>query len=530
MRCDPFDNSESDSMLRLVHWFRNAVSVLIALFAEVQGLSAQTIDAPTQAKPYIFGSRHCTGCHDQPGKSTGACRMTEWLTWNRQDQHRIAFDWFDEASKDSHVGVRARAIAENLGIADLHQAKQCLGCHSLPVKPETPTSYFERPIERSREGVTCVACHGASKEWVIEHVATADPDWKNAGGSERWQKYGLVDSKNPVVQARLCISCHVGDTDESLGRTITHAMYQAGHPPLPSIEISAFVMEQPRHWLHSNEKKAPARPTASAVDLLAVSGLTALRAQLALFSESESQRASSDGIGPELAGYDCAACHHVLGTRQSRLRQSRARKGTPGRPRLPDWPRILVRLGLTLSDPDRWQETERKLIGFLDKIDAEIAGNPFGIVSTSEGSSLRESLKLIDAQLARLHERWEKKGALTDTDSKETTARFLDSIIDDVQSRSMDYDSARQVGWALRTLLDRLDAELRLSIAEDLSRLDRSVGLTLRPVTKPTDPAPTGADQVAITELLAERLKLANAWNAAEFDAVLRRIRERLQP
>ena len=106
--------------------------------------------------------------------------MTEWLTWNNLDKHRIAFDWFDDDKKKTPSGIRAETIAENLGITNLQQARQCLGCHSLPVESNIPTSYFDHEMQRAREGVTCVACHGGSKEWVIEHVAPIMEKYKRS--------------------------------------------------------------------------------------------------------------------------------------------------------------------------------------------------------------------------------------------------------------------------------------------------------------------------------------------------------------
>ncbi|MFM7593491.1 MAG: multiheme c-type cytochrome, partial [Isosphaeraceae bacterium] len=175
--------------------------MLIALYVCISA-SVHAQDKPTSATAFVFGAKHCTGCHDQPAKKTDNCRMTEWMTWNHLDRHRIAFDWFDKAGKASAAGKRAHAMAENLGIKNLATARECIGCHAFPVASGTPTAYYENPLERAKEGVTCVACHGGSKQWVVEHVAAADPAWKDLSGNDRWLKMGMVDLKNPVTQAR----------------------------------------------------------------------------------------------------------------------------------------------------------------------------------------------------------------------------------------------------------------------------------------------------------------------------------------
>src|SRR5205085_7444380 len=59
---------------------------------------------------------------------------------------------------------------------------------------------------------------------------------------------------NPTNRAALCASCHVGNAAE--GKFVTHAMYAAGHPLLPSLEVATFSDEMPRHWQYIKEKPA----------------------------------------------------------------------------------------------------------------------------------------------------------------------------------------------------------------------------------------------------------------------------------
>lgn len=497
------------------------MSFLLGLFL-CTAASGQAQEKPTSATPFVFGAKHCTGCHDQPAKQTDNCRMVEWMTWNHLDRHRIAFDWFSDAGRASAAGKRAHAMAENLGISNLATARECIGCHAFPVEPGTPTAYYDNPLERAREGVTCVACHGGSKQWVVEHVAAADPAWKNLSGQERWLKLGMVDLKNPVTQARACISCHVGDTDESKGRKITHEIYAAGHPPLPGIEVAAFVAEEPRHWLNSSEKKPGNRPSASSAELLAVSGLVTLQSQLALFEKSHQAHTAKPDNGPEIAVYDCYACHHSLGGQQSRWRQSRTLTGAPGRPRLPQWPRVLVRYSLITADPANWQANEAQLMKLLAGVDKEIAASPYALPSTVEGSAFNDARQFIAAQLKRLEDQWNKAGTLKSANEKANLAAFVQSIINDTNSASLDYDTARQVAWAIRGSAGYLSKDQNELIREELARLDALAGLSLRAQKhNPTGPPPTVSDQQAVTELLAQRLKLVNQWQPDRFRQVL---------
>jgi Cytochrome c554 and c-prime len=508
--------------------FRWILSSLTFLTATVAAHGQQTA---TSATPYVFGAKHCTGCHDQPSKKTDNCRMTEWMTWNHLDRHRIAFDWFDEAGKASAAGKRAQAMAENLGIKDLTTAQECIGCHSYPVAKSTPTSYFETPLERTKEGVTCVACHGGSKEWVVEHVAAADPAWKSLSGVDRWQKLGMVDLKNPVTQARACLSCHVGDTDEKLGRKITHEIYAAGHPPLPGIEVSAFIAEEPRHWLSSSEKKAGNRASAGTSELLAVSGLATLAAQLDLFEKSHLPHVAKKDSGPEIAVYDCYACHHSLGGQQSKWRQARSVSGAPGRPRLPQWPRVLVRYSLINADPANWQANEIKLKELLAKVDGEISQSPYAIPATVDGSAFQAARQLISGQIKTLESRWLASGSLKPENATEILTVFINSMLNDANSGTLDYDTARQVAWAIRSATGALPTNSAGKLKTDLDRLDALAGLSLRAEKHdPLAPPPVKSDQQSVTDLLASRLALLNNWHPQEFRRVLGELVGKLEP
>lgn len=511
--------------------FQTLICFIVVLISS-PSIHAQESSAKTSAKPYAFGARHCTGCHDQPAKKNDNCRMTEWLTWNHLDKHRIAFDWFDDDKKKNPAAIRAQTIAENLGITNLHQARQCLGCHSLPVETNTPTSYFDNEMQRSREGVTCVACHGSNKEWVIEHVAASDPDWKNTNGPQRWIKFGMVDLKNPVTQARQCVSCHVGDPDQKLARKISHEMYAAGHPPMPGLEVSSFIAEQPRHWLTSMEKPESAHGSARPVDLLAVSGLVTLRTELALIRDDIIKHRNANQIqdgSPELSLFDCAACHHDITRSKSKWRQSQRIAGAPGRPRLPQWPRTLVRFSLILADPLNWKTPENQINALLLHVDQELSKSPYGIESKDISKNLQEAIEQLDRVLALLDDRWNKTGRLTNETPLQSLGIFLDSLLDHKPIAPFDYDTARQIGWAVRTSISNWNKPIAPNTLSNLEELDQLLGLSLRPTHSPTDPPPIKAEQITVSELLKARLKLANAYEPAQFRKVLEQIRNTIR-
>ena len=71
----------------------------------------------------------------------------------------------------------------------------------------------------------------------------------------------MTDLWDPVTRGKKCVSCHIGNPDPEEEKVVTHAMYAAGHPPLPGIEVATFSDAQPRHWQYLREKKAEVQRT-----------------------------------------------------------------------------------------------------------------------------------------------------------------------------------------------------------------------------------------------------------------------------
>src|SRR5947209_9038065 len=81
--------------------------------------------------------------------------------------------------------------------------------------------------------------------------------WRGVASQAKEEQYRMADPCDPRKRSKTCASCHVGNSDE--GKVVTHAMYAAGHPPLPSLEIATFSDEMPRHWQYLKEKPEPAQ-------------------------------------------------------------------------------------------------------------------------------------------------------------------------------------------------------------------------------------------------------------------------------
>src|SRR5262249_1340532 len=152
------------------------------------------------------------------------------------------------------LGRRAKAMESLLKIPDVAKAPECLSCHAVNLPPGQKAG---DGVASLNEGVTCVLCHGPHAEWVDKHYPSVDPEkrkaWRALDRTKKQQDYGMTDLWNPATRAELCSSCHIGNVKE--GKFITHAIYAAGHPPLPNIEFAAFCEEMPRHWEYLREKE-----------------------------------------------------------------------------------------------------------------------------------------------------------------------------------------------------------------------------------------------------------------------------------
>src|SRR5690606_29164512 len=133
----------------------------------------------------------------------------------------------------------------------------CLACHSgFPLHDvEIKGGLIDPSLTKDSHnrlvwGVSCEACHGASRDgqvegrhfpgWLEHH---RKPGWVNKPAKEKQEEFGYYDIRSPLAKARMCVSCHVGNAEE--GRVVTHEMYAAGHPPLPNFELETFLQQMP---------------------------------------------------------------------------------------------------------------------------------------------------------------------------------------------------------------------------------------------------------------------------------------------
>jgi hypothetical protein len=329
-------------------------------------------------------------------------------------------------------------MARRLGY-DVTRAEACLRCHGVVV---TDPEARDKNFSAANEGVGCSVCHGAFKDWYEPHGSYLQADrWRKLTRAEKERRYGMADVWDPARRSALCASCHVGDVDS--GKFLTHEMYEAGHPPLPGFEAATFCDAMPRHWQLAREKPAAVRALAAAeggeceqTRLVFVGAAVSLREAMRLLArQSAACRKADDPDGRVLdyASFACSACHHNLqGSGGGR------RAGVSGRGPLAPWPAALIGAVLrqAYGEDPRQAEVFRRLWGEVEAaLQARPDGDPARVGPAAEALA-RWADALAAAAGRRTFDRAGGRQALT-------------RLLRLPEEGAPDYDSARQVAWAV---------------------------------------------------------------------------------
>lgn len=239
--------------------------------------------------PHLVGVAGCTAANCHGGTSLVGGEATAWLT--RDAAHRRAYDvLFNETS------VR---MAKQLGLKAAHTEARCLACHST----ESAAPHGTKGERFSLAfGVGCESCHGAAGDWIARHT---DRTWSSLP-TETKAALGFRDLRSLTTRVESCVACHVG----SPRATVDHELIAAGHPRL-TFEMSAYHAMLPKHWDSAGERQRdPAQELrlwaiGHGVSTAAMSDIAAARADSAI-------KSGTKHVTPDLAEFDCHACHHDL--------------------------------------------------------------------------------------------------------------------------------------------------------------------------------------------------------------------------
>jgi hypothetical protein len=439
-------------------------------------LNARTaLAGEERLKPLVVGTHVCARCHDRASPDPDAiCRCTEMGIWKERDRHALAYL--------ALVSAQGREMGQRLG-RDVSRDAACLACHAAETSLLADRSYHPE-----KEGVTCVLCHGAYSNWIYEHgsdVMEQRERWRKLTSTQKERDFGMYDLWDPGHRAERCASCHIGGP----GKFVTHEMYAAGHPPLPSFEVSQWSEQMPRHWQLISEKSPAVRRLMGFDDQQAQTELSELVSQgsvatlnaLVKMVGDQALRCRQNEGTLDLAVFDCYACHHDLklpASDQPSWRQVRGYRGVPGRPPVRIWPWILASAAIANAareghHPDWATGAQNDFDGLLDAF----ATRPFG-----DPSKISDAAGKFAARLGHI------RRAMSASWNDQRARTFLaDLCTAGLARRYTDFDEARSIGWALTTLHHErptllrdaeqtpraMNAELGLRLAEKAEPLDR---------------------------------------------------------
>jgi Cytochrome c554 and c-prime len=470
------------------HWLKWVVAIYVgsaAALSSVESKNSQgsrfspVIQENGKPTKMYYGVLACSnnGCHDNPTnpnqKDIILCGYDEVRIWSTQDKHK-------DANKVL-TGPLAKQMAKLLGIkGDFANEAACISCHGVLV--DDPKK-IHKPSFNLNEGVSCGVCHGMNKEWVAKHSDFLEREtWRALSRTTKETQFGMTDLWNPEKRALLCASCHIGNAAE--GKVVTHAMYAAGHPPLPSFELATFSDAMPRHWKYLAEKPAPvqkilnydpAKVGLEQTQLAMIAGLVSFRESMNLLASQALQDAEPkhpDKGWPELAQFDCYACHHDLKSKS--WRQERGYAGKPGRPNMRAWPAALVHLGiLQAGKGDAKAEAKftkdllARMKALTDAFDAQPFGDPKAVATAA-----KQAADWAGDLLKRIQD---------DPVDRTAARRLLDGLRQESAGRLLDFDSARQLAWTFRAIQNELNPKFAASAetAKLLKELENQLSLDL---------------------------------------------------
>lgn len=297
---------------------------------------AMAVDAPARASH--VGVASCAGstCHGAVRPiGTHAIRQDEYFIWQRKDAHAGAWNRLLEPRSD--------AISRRLAWGPAAQAPGCLACHTDAIDATTQGGKW-----LVTDGVGCESCHGAASGWIGTHA-------RGYASREDAKADGLYPTWEPAARAQVCLSCHQGSRE----RPMTHAIMAAGHPPL-LFELDTFSTLEPYHheidadYIARKGVQDPARTWAVGQAMAADNLLEAL-----------ASGRHANGLMPELAFFDCDACHHAMAAGRGEPGRTGARPA--GTVPLADSAVILLGLWAETADPGLAREWQAGWLRLYDK-------------------------------------------------------------------------------------------------------------------------------------------------------------------
>jgi hypothetical protein len=355
------------------------------------------------------------------------------------------------------------------------------------------------------------------QKWQADHVKPQNKEipWRTKAPTEKYSA-GMLDLRNPVVKATLCVSCHVGNHAE--GKVVTHEMYAAGHPPLPPFELASYMEGEPRHWGYATELKFfesvkatdtwklfhfhPEKTETYLARHYAVGAIASLRAEAEVL-QGDAERAQKAQEPLDYARFDCYACHHELRSPSDRQKRGYG-NDPPGRAPLRAAAGVPAGLVAKHAEGIEAGGLKAKAAGFDEKwsnLRKAATAKPFGdpVKLQAEAKAIRE---WCDAFLK----------AQGDTEAPlytpEQTARLQKMLLESATGNAAlaDPEVAMALAWGARTISKTPDAKL--------AELAKVIPLNVR-----TDPfsQKIGDDIFPAQAKFPERMKKVSLFEGPKF-------------
>jgi hypothetical protein len=378
------------------------------LLSAIGPAAAHCADAAVDSHKHM-GVASCASsmCHGKLDIQSGSnVWLNEYRVWTRARRHSQAYRLLENE--------QSRAIARNLGLASATTAKICLDCHADNVSAEKRGPKFQ-----ITDGVSCEACHGGAERWLESHSEVGASHKDNL---ER----GMYPTESAAPRARLCLGCHMGTAE----KFATHDIMGAGHPRL-SFELENFSQNQPAHY-EVDDDYQQRKGEASTFNLWLSGQAQAVNNFLHLI---RSDFYTQGGQFPELAFYDCHACHHPMDDK--RWNTLRGASGIPpGTPRLQDQHLLVLEI----------------IAGILESSAAaseiRVLSESFVRAGYRDSSEVRRTAGSLLAWLETRQSRWSETTYGTDV-IRSVRRQLLQAA---AAGRMGDYNAAEQLYLALESL------------------------------------------------------------------------------
>ncbi len=279
--------------------------------------------APSRGEPQRVGYASCATamCHGGV-PDRGPAWNSSLNVWESQDRHaRAGLLLLDDTAQAIVTCLLTGLASDAPTLADPESTayqqvlrERCVSCHTAATAGEG-TGAIESSLIAG--GVSCEACHGPAAEWLAPHKYAS---WQQQSAAEKLAS-GMRDLKDWLSRTSVCIRCHVGSRSaDGMIRDVDHELIAAGHPAL-RFDAWLYAANMRPHWSLETEAAQRARSAGRQLPRFESGRLLSLAAAADLERERMEQPDGAATIfsasrplamWPDLASYDCFACHREL--------------------------------------------------------------------------------------------------------------------------------------------------------------------------------------------------------------------------